>query len=853
MSRRQHCRRTHRHAIPAAVLYACEPLEPRTLLATIVIQAVGPNAQVTLSSHTAFRPIREEFVDYKAFAGDTTHSVLVNPLTVDTVLVKNAPGDTMTVTVLSTLGIVLGTTLQYDGTGGASATANLGGGPNGMQSLLGQVTLTGLNGGRWLVNADDTADTTPRTLTLTDGLLTGLAPANITWTTGQVGGITVNTDTAGGNTVNIPGPLTTLLTTFIGHSTGADDALTIGNAANGASEIADSGVELPKPSGTPPTGLWNITLNDKADTVHHSLNVFANQVQLLKMSALDADVSWDPSMVRSVTAIVSGNVDVIDNSVPLTLVASNLEQGVDLAQDITGPVTLIAVPGNNWNLGIDDSADTSSRTVTLHTVTVPSDPTVPYGAIDGLAAATILYRYNSVFQISIRTWSGAGEINVRATGVPTSFTVRNAIPINVGDTGSLQNIQGPIVALPDMGLSPSPTVLLNLEDSADVVARHVSFTASPDLAKISGLAPVPIDVLPLTPGFPLTAQISIDGGSGGNAFTLAGGAFASIPPVNLAINTGSGNNTVFINGSGTLVPTVVNGGSGNDAFTVDLSSLSLSQLALDGGPGKNTLEVIGPKPTSAVTVTASAITSGANSIQYAAFQDLIFQTGQFTLSGDLGGMSVSTTSAGPTAPTTLLLPATQHLGAVSIGDGTSVTLASSPAPAGKTLFCTSLTIAGSGRFDLANNALQLTYAAGADPIASIRSYLTNGFDNGTWNGTGIITSAGNPTHVLGFGDSADGVISGLPANTLLVRFTRFGDVNLDGQVGFPDLIAVARNYGKTGENWDQGNLIYGGGAVGFSDLLLVARNYGASAAVRAASAVFAAAPLELPIVRRRRQ
>ena len=837
------------------VLYACEALEPRTLLATIVIQAVGSNAQVTLSSHTAFQPLREEFVDYQAFAGDTTHHVLVNPLTVNTVLVKNAPGDTMTVNVLSTLGIVLGTTLQYDGSGGGAATATLGGGPNGMQSIQGPVNLTALNGGQWGLNADDTADTTPRTPTLTDGLLTGLAPANVTWTSGQVTGITISTDTAGGNTLNLPGPLTTQ-TNIVGHSTGADDALTIGNQTNGASGLATI-VRLQTPSGTPPTSLWNITLNDKADTVHHLLTVtiLGMLLESQSMSAKDVQVLWDASMIRGVTAIVSSNVKVAGTDVPFTLVASAVDQPVDFSFFGAGtqgvsPVTLSAAQGDNWNVGINDSADTSPHTVTLHTVTVPSDPTAPYGAIDGLFPATLLYRYNSVGQISITTWTAAGEINVRATGVTTSFFLRNAIPINVGDAGSLQNIQGEITASYDESLRPPPTVLLNLDDSADVVARHVSFNASPDLAEISGLAPVGIEAVAI--GGQLNGQISIDGGSGGNTFTLAVLGFMFVPPVNLAINTGSGNNSVLINGSGTLPPTVVNGGSRNDSFTVDLSSLSLIQLKLDGGSGNNSLKVIGPKPTSAITVTASAIMSGVGPIQYNAFQDLILQTGQFALSGDLGGMSVSTTSAGPTAPTTLLLPATQHLGALSIGDGTSVTLASSPAPAGKTLFCTGLTIATSGRFDLANNALQLNYAAGADPIGSIRSYLSNGFDNGTWNGTGIITSAGDSTHALGFGDSADGLVSGLPANTLLVRFTRLGDVNLDGKVGFPDLITVARNYGKTGENWDQGNMTYGGGAVGFNDLLLVARNYGATAALKPASAMLLPAA-DLPAARRKRR
>lgn len=60
-----------------------------------------------------------------------------------------------------------------------------------------------------------------------------------------------------------------------------------------------------------------------------------------------------------------------------------------------------------------------------------------------------------------------------------------------------------------------------------------------------------------------------------------------------------------------------------------------------------------------------------------------------------------------------------------------------------------------------------------------------------------------------------------------------GDANFDQNVGFDDLILLARNYGKAGAHWFDGDF-NGDGSVGFDDLISLARDYGQSAGVAAA-------------------
>ncbi len=64
----------------------------------------------------------------------------------------------------------------------------------------------------------------------------------------------------------------------------------------------------------------------------------------------------------------------------------------------------------------------------------------------------------------------------------------------------------------------------------------------------------------------------------------------------------------------------------------------------------------------------------------------------------------------------------------------------------------------------------------------------------------------------------------------VIRGTRYGDADLDGSVGFSDLLSLARNYNTTSlAGWASGDF-NGDRAVGFADLLVLARNYGFSGA-----------------------
>ena len=204
----------------------------------------------------------------------------------------------------------------------------------------------------------------------------------------------------------------------------------------------------------------------------------------------------------------------------------------------------------------------------------------------------------------------------------------------------------------------------------------------------------------------------------------------------------------------------------------------------------------------------------------------LYSNGQFTQTGGAGTFGpitgTGTIDLGGGAGAALLTASSVSQLTVSIGPGGTLALTHNSSPSASAV--NTLSIAGGGKLDLSNNSLLIHYT-GASPAPAMRGYLTSGYDAGKWDGGGIIPTAADFSHAIGFADSSDGVVQGLGPDTLLLKYTVLGDADLDGKVGFSDLVTLARHYGQSNANWDQGDFNYDG-KVGFDDLVTLARNYG---------------------------
>ncbi len=181
-----------------------------------------------------------------------------------------------------------------------------------------------------------------------------------------------------------------------------------------------------------------------------------------------------------------------------------------------------------------------------------------------------------------------------------------------------------------------------------------------------------------------------------------------------------------------------------------------------------------------------------------------------TVGGDFDTSGQVTVDAG----STMLVqgPYTQSDGTTTV-DGLMVALGGPVVIDGGTM---DVSAADTGTLDLTENNLVVDYERGASPFDQVEAWVVSGYGGGTWDGTGIASSTaagdGMPTAV-GVGDNVDPLLGledleGEPLDAdgtdVLVKFTWYGDVNLDGVVD-------AADYAVMDQSWNGGSQSPAGG------------------------------------------
>jgi autotransporter-associated beta strand protein len=184
------------------------------------------------------------------------------------------------------------------------------------------------------------------------------------------------------------------------------------------------------------------------------------------------------------------------------------------------------------------------------------------------------------------------------------------------------------------------------------------------------------------------------------------------------------------------------------------------------------------------------------------------------------------------------------LGSVSIAAGSSLALVNTGSGS-MVVTVPSLSIAGhtgawTGQLDLGTSSLVVS-GAGATGLATITNQIKSGFNasGGYWNGNGIISSAaasdpsklttvgvllnndGNGNPLYGSGAPL-GLFEGTSPNLndVLVKYTYYGDANLDGQVNSADYTSIDNGYLNKLTGWQNGDFNYDG-VINGSDYTLI--------------------------------
>ena len=303
----------------------------------------------------------------------------------------------------------------------------------------------------------------------------------------------------------------------------------------------------------------------------------------------------------------------------------------------------------------------------------------------------------------------------------------------------------------------------------------------------------------------------------------------------ITLSSGDGNDTINIDGLPAGVTLTINAGNGNDTINVNETDAAATVL-ISSSSGSDTLSINADG--------TGAAEADVNSAQSFAVLNLgaggtlagggnVNVTSQMNWSGGtVGGSGSLTIAAGATLNVTGTGLRHSDRAIILNGNGTT------DAGGSLVLRTPALTLGGGASLDLKDNALIVDYTGGS-PLTSIKDALTSGYNSGAWNGAGIDSSvaAADSSHALGYAEASD-LFTSFPApfagvtvddTSVLVRYTRYGDANLDGTANLTDFNRLAANFGASNTLWGQGNFNYDG-QTNLLDFNLLAGNFGLPAA-----------------------
>lgn len=295
--------------------------------------------------------------------------------------------------------------------------------------------------------------------------------------------------------------------------------------------------------------------------------------------------------------------------------------------------------------------------------------------------------------------------------------------------------------------------------------------------------------------------------------------------------SGGINNVGFSTDTGGSLSLGTNPGSAGNYLLSGTSELNVMRRVTVGGSGVGTFNQSGGKHTIDGTLTIAAnpgssgtylFSGGSLSATGVINNHTFFQSGG---SATFGNFDSGTAPAGN--------------GTFSVSGGTltasrirqsSVSLSNtgrifvSPKPSPNTTSATnvikSLAITDDARLDLSNNSMIIDYSMIDTLLTDVRQHLQSGR---------LYSSSADVTHGLGYVDNAvRGLTSfagqnGLTGTELLIKYTWYGDANLDGIVNVLDMYNIASSWLSPG-TWFNGDFNYDG-FIDASDLGLVGINW----------------------------
>jgi virginiamycin B lyase len=280
---------------------------------------------------------------------------------------------------------------------------------------------------------------------------------------------------------------------------------------------------------------------------------------------------------------------------------------------------------------------------------------------------------------------------------------------------------------------------------------------------------------------------------------------------NVQFNVSGSNVTISKDSTGTLL--IVS----DDAKSEEIPLAGLNSLIINAGSSNENITLS--------NANGNISLAGGINIQGTGNISLTVSSGTYTFNSDAGASAPDLT-IDTTASAAIVFAATQHLAGLTLGAGTTASLATN----GETiLVVNNLSIASSNgtptaKLDLNDNSMLITSDVSSANLSILRQQIVAGLNasGGTsalWAGSeGIVSTAANTRNNASYyrysvgykQEPSDGTYGpeSFVTGDVLVRYTLAGDANLDGKVTSSDLTAVLNHLGESGASWVNGDLDY---------------------------------------------
>ncbi len=425
----------------------------------------------------------------------------------------------------------------------------------------------------------------------------------------------------------------------------------------------------------------------------------------------------------------------------------------------------------------------------------------------------------------------------------TNFTLSSGMGLTVGVATTVNN--GGVFTIAG-GTLNTPALVVDGTSGANFTVTGGSITTSSFNVSNGGVADFvgsPLSVA-LTTTVNVTgsaSQLKVDQGAivSTSSLTNTGQVIVGTSADLIVYSSVTNSGTVNLTGGeldirGTLTNSTSQSIQGTGTLSTTLGLINSGTLALSGSSS-----VLGPVNNSGGTIHLSGNTPNV-------FYGATTNTGTLTIdagaSGTFYGAFNGSAGSSIIDNGSLYLNANSVSGSIS-GTGNLTIGSNSSSPAllgigsnsGASALASVSTLGGS-TLDMANNTLVLTNST----LASVRALVTDGYDGGKWNGNGITssTAASDTRHLTALGVIANDNGHGVPLygaggvirssldgaspadGNILVKYTYYGDANLDGKVNSSDYTQIDNGYLKHLTGWFNGDFNYDG-TVNGSDYTLI--------------------------------